>query len=298
MEIRLYNPDDYQDIVELCKYIWEGNDYLPHVINDYFQSPHCKPYVLIENNKVVSVANANFFTKNFVWFQAIRTHPDYRSKGLGTQLSNFMMNEVIKEDAKEIWLSTSATNEATAKMLTKQGFTNEFNMSVWSIGDTDRNLDKESINKNKGLNEGSLVDITFLPEYITDEVNNLSGYWKIVENANEIDEKNKDNFFLFSEFMICPSKSYFVTDWIKNKYILKNEKTGTIAVVLNSKEHENVFTVGVTKSSEELILSLLFYSFQHLPLQGAILKLFYHNDDKVSLIPNPKVFKIMRKKLT
>ena len=296
MEIRLYKPDDYNSVIELCKFIWEGNDYLPHVINDYYQSPHCKPYVLIEDNKVVSVANANFFTKDFVWFQSIRTHPDYRSKGLGTKLSNFMMEEVKKVNGKEIWLSTSSNNEATAKMLSKQGFTNPFNFSLWHFDYEES--DKETISQNKGLFDGSLVDLTYLQNHITDEVINLANYWKIVETKDELKELDKKDFFLFSEFIICPADSYFIEDWIINKCIFKNKKTGTIAVISESKEHDNVVTLGVSKSSENDILSILYYTTQHLSLDNKILKLFYHNDDDLPILPNPRVFKIMKKKLT
>ncbi|MHA2277790.1 MAG: hypothetical protein ACXAC2_18565, partial [Candidatus Kariarchaeaceae archaeon] len=62
--IREYQFEDHPDIVEICKDIWDGTDYIPDTINFLKKDPTCYPTVLIDDNKVISVVNLRLFNKD------------------------------------------------------------------------------------------------------------------------------------------------------------------------------------------------------------------------------------------
>ena len=305
MEIRPYHPNDYNDIVELCKFIWEGNDYLPSTINQYYEEEHCRPYILLEGGKVVSVCNAHFYTKDFVWLEAMRTHPDYRSKGLASKLSEKILKDSVKIGTKEAWLSTSSNNQATAKMLGKSGFQEMFRMKVWGFGSTE--IDETELSTNKGIIDGSLVTSRYLDENIPDSVKGTQNDWRAITNIAELESSKKTIPFLFSEFMICPIESHFIPEWIEKGYILKNIKTNSLMTLKESKEENGMYIVGISDTNKENVLSALYFAYKKVEsilknsdLTGIKpnLSLFFHNDVDIEIFHNSWIFRIMRKKLS
>ena len=208
----------YEDIIEISKHIWDGEDYLPRLINYYLEEPHCKPYVLEDDGKVVSVVNANYYTPDFAWLEAMRTHPDYRNKGIATKLNEYIFQEAVKSGVKELWLSTSKDNKATTKMLSKAGFEEVSLLKVWGFKDDD--YDEKSVSENNGLIGPKLANIEYLEQHISQNIIDLTSYWRNVTDIDEINQNTPHDFpFLVNEFMICPVDSYFVNIWITEKYI-------------------------------------------------------------------------------
>lgn len=145
--IREYEFNDHPAIVEICKDIWDGTDYMPDAINFLKKDPTCYPTVLIDNNKIVSVINLRLFNKDIGWSEGIRTHPKYRGKGFASKLQKHQ-NKFAKDlGCKEIWLSTAETNDATRKMLKDSSFTEEAKFYLKNIEGSTNNLRQVNVEK-------------------------------------------------------------------------------------------------------------------------------------------------------
>ena len=291
MKVRPYNKGDYEDIIEISKHIWNGEDYLPQLINYYLEDPHCEPYVLEEDGKVVSVVNVNYFAPNFVWLEAMRTHPDYRNKGIATKLNKYIFQESIKSGVKELWLSTSKDNKATAKMLSKAGFEEVILLKVW--GFKDDNYDDKAVSENKGLIGPILANIEFIENHISQEIIELSSLWRNVTEISEIKQNLSPNFsFLVDEFMIFPVNSYFIDDWMKEHLIFINDKTKSLMTFKLGKERNSSYILGIYDSNPDIITSALYFGFkqvkQHIEddeshPQNIDIKLFYPQEIQLPL---------------
>ena len=305
MKVRPYNKGDYEDIIEISKHIWNGEDYLPQLINYYLEDPHCEPYVLEEDGKVVSVVNVNYFTPNFVWLEAMRTHPDYRNKGIATKLNKYIFQESIKSGVKELWLSTSKDNKATAKMLSKAGFEEVILLKVW--GFKDDNYDDKAVSENKGLIGPILANIEFIENHISQEIIELSSLWRNVTEISEIKQNLSPNFsFLVGEFMIFPVNSYFIDAWMKEYFIFINDKTKSLMTFKLGKERNSSYILGIYDSNPDIITSALYFGFkqvkQHIEddeshPQNIDIKLFYPQEIQLPLLDSDWIFRIMKKKL-
>lgn len=312
MKIRQYCPDDYADILEISKYIWEGNDYLPRLINEFYESKYCEPYVVEEDGgKVISIVNMNIFTPDFVWLEAMRTHPEYRNRGIATKLNEYLIQEAKKNKVKELWLSTSKANDATAKMLKKAGFEEITLLKLWDNEFGDQN--EQEIDNNKGLKDGTLRNVEYLPLYTTDKTKHLGKSWIPVNDKRDIqtilskwESVGQKFVHLVNEFNIFPIDSYFVDSWIKEKYIFINEVTDSIMTFKSAKERQNSYVVGIFDLDKDVIVSALLYAYNQiknrieddethkLPID---IKLFYPYSVDLKLLHSSWVFRIMKKEI-
>ncbi len=307
MKIRKYHPNDYNDILEISKHIWEGNDYLPHLINEFYESQYCEPYVVEEDGTVVSIVNMNKFTKNFAWLEAMRTHPNYRSRGIATQLNEYLLQEAKKDDIKEVWLSTSQANEATAKMLVKTGFEEIILLKLW-----DNDFDTQN-QQNNGLIDGTLKDISYLSQYLTEDSIKLEKSWRPAKSKLELrqilsqkESEGQKFIHLVNEFNIFPLDSYFVDSWIQKSFIFINDATSSIMTFKPGAEKENAYIVGIYDLDKDIIASALSFAYNHVKQQSLNneisnskidIKLFYPFSVDLKLLDSSWVFRIMKKEI-
>ena len=308
MIIREYKESDYEDILEISKHIWDGNDYLPKLINEYIKDPHCKPYVAEEKGKVISIVNVNFFTPNFVWLEAMRTHPDYRNRGIATALNQYLFKEALTSNITEIWLSTGLDNEATAKMLAKADFKEITLLKTWENANEEN---QDIIEKNEGVVDGFLRNIAYLSNYVTPKIITYEKSWTPAKSMQEVTMvMNKQSTeikkfpYLVNEFNIFPLESYFVDSWIKNGFIFINEQTNSIMTFKKGKEYNGSYIVGIFDLDPDVIISALYFSFNQIH-QGITdtktqnfspnITLFYPYEVKIKLLESDWVMRIMRK---
>ncbi|MDH3678047.1 MAG: GNAT family N-acetyltransferase [Nitrosopumilus sp.] len=82
MAIREANSSDKSHILKFCKNTFSWGDYIKDVWNYWFSEGNL---LVIERNTPIGICHA-FFSKNQVWLEGIRIHPDFRRKGLASQL--------------------------------------------------------------------------------------------------------------------------------------------------------------------------------------------------------------------
>lgn len=222
--IREYQYKDHPGIVNICKNIWDGNDYLPDIINTLKDDPTCYPLVLIERGIVVSVVNLRKFRKDIAWSEAMRTHPGYRSKGFAYKLFQYQLKLAEDLGFQEIWLSTAATNEATRRMLEKSGF-----------------------------DEKSLFYLKNFEDY--EFSSNTTGVEKIdILKANDI-ITTLEFPYLFGAFKVFPLECDFTQNYKEHLYAIQDR---TLLTIKESPERKSDLILGFNGHQADLMEALTF----------------------------------------
>ena len=242
MGFRIYKESDLPDIIEITKDIWEGNDYLPKRIGEFLTDPHSHPCVIELDNKVISVGNMRFINDDIVWLEALRTHPEYRAKGLAKTLTSELFKLGKSMGAKQAWLMTSQSNMATQKILEDLKFTESHLISLSGFVEED--------NLPEIKEDGTLSSIKFIDKYISAKARELVSQWKI---ADKLDPSS----IIYSEFLAYPSNAYEVSTWINNKsvYTLPD---GSLMTIRDSRERDNQICIGVT-TDDPIVLEAAAY---------------------------------------
>lgn len=95
------------------------------------------PYVVIENEKIIAYGWLGFGRKpeqRFTCSLGIVVTDKFQNKGIGTQLTKFMIEEARKLKMRKIFLNCYTTNERAFKLYTKLGFEIEgiFRKQEWT----------------------------------------------------------------------------------------------------------------------------------------------------------------------
>lgn len=124
---RRLTHEDYDDIVDISRDIWDGTDYLPQVFHDWVED---KGVFLggidSETNKVIAVDKFTYLHDGTGWLEGLRVHRDYRGKKIGKKITVELLDKakeaLHKGEVNKIAFSTHIGNIESKTMLEKMGF--------------------------------------------------------------------------------------------------------------------------------------------------------------------------------
>ncbi|EHR79367.1 GNAT family acetyltraansferase [Thermococcus litoralis DSM 5473] len=122
--IRKAKPEDKPFIEEIAKLTWEGEDYLARVFDSWVEDGNL--YVLELEGKVIGTAKLTLLPDKVGWLEGLRVHPDYRGRGFGRIVHNFMIQKgrelAEKSIINALEFSTYFLNKESIAMAKKDGF--------------------------------------------------------------------------------------------------------------------------------------------------------------------------------
>ncbi|CAB50107.1 GNAT family N-acetyltransferase [Pyrococcus abyssi] len=123
MQIREARPEDRPFIEDISRLTWEGEDYLAKVFDDWLGDNF---YVLEVEGKVVGTVKLTILPGKVGWLEGLRVHPEYRGRGYGRVLHNFMLDlgkRLAQEGKiKALEFATYFFNKASISLAEKTGF--------------------------------------------------------------------------------------------------------------------------------------------------------------------------------
>ena len=124
MEIRKIIEEDFTHIRVIASKMWEGNDYLPGVFDEWLADGGF--YALTVDDTVVGVTKITLLPCNVIWLEGLRMDPDYQGRGLGEKLAQFAFEKAVglvnADKANHIEFSTYYKNHASLHIAKKAGF--------------------------------------------------------------------------------------------------------------------------------------------------------------------------------
>ncbi len=91
--------EDIPAIKEISKDIWEGDDYVPYVIQEWLQEKDCMNYgTFKDQNKteLIGFGRVKLYDKNIAWLEGGRIKVSYQSQGIGKKQLNYAIEYAKK----------------------------------------------------------------------------------------------------------------------------------------------------------------------------------------------------------
>ena len=120
--IRTARSADRARILAISAQIWEGDDYVPGVIDDWMRMRDSEVAVAEVNGVVIAFARTVNLAPGYVWLEGIRTDTASQGQGAGKALTEYFIEKAAREDARRIGLSTYVDNLASIHIIEKYGF--------------------------------------------------------------------------------------------------------------------------------------------------------------------------------
>jgi ribosomal protein S18 acetylase RimI-like enzyme len=122
LTIRTARLADRERILAISAQIWEGEDYVPKVIDEWLRMRDSEVAVAELNGMVVSFARTVDLAPGYVWLEGIRTDTAAQGHGAGRALTDYFIEKAAREGAQRIGLSTYIDNLASIHLIEKHGF--------------------------------------------------------------------------------------------------------------------------------------------------------------------------------
>ena len=114
---------DRERIADISSQIWEGDDYVASVFDDWLADSHGEVVVATLDDVLIGFARRTYLLPGYAWFEGIRTDPAYCNTGAAKAITRHFLDAVREENADRIGLSTYIDNEASLHIIAANGFT-------------------------------------------------------------------------------------------------------------------------------------------------------------------------------
>ncbi|MFW9835029.1 MAG: GNAT family N-acetyltransferase [Candidatus Thorarchaeota archaeon] len=121
--IRELTIKDHEHVNNLCKTVWNGNDYVPQIFQSWIENPLSQTLGLFENGDLVAFGNLEKVEgTDTAWVQGLRVKDGHREKGHATTITNALVTLANGLDISTLWYATSSRNQSSMKVAEKCGF--------------------------------------------------------------------------------------------------------------------------------------------------------------------------------
>lgn len=114
---------DKNSILDIAAQTWEGDDYIPDVIDDWLAPSSARPIVAVLHGRIVGLARYDRTFPRYAWFEGLRTDPAHQGRGIAKALTAHLVDLAEKDRVERIGLSTYFDNYASQKVSGAFGFT-------------------------------------------------------------------------------------------------------------------------------------------------------------------------------
>jgi GNAT superfamily N-acetyltransferase len=120
--IRPARLEDRDAVIALCAHIWEGEDYVPDVFDDWVADPRGEFTVAYDGPRLVALGKLTELAPDEWWLEGLRVHPDYRSRGFARRLHEHAVALADRTATGVLRFATSGSNLPVHALAARTGF--------------------------------------------------------------------------------------------------------------------------------------------------------------------------------
>ncbi len=135
MEIyfRQLKIEDIPAIKDISKDIWEGDDYIPNVIEEWLQQKECINYGAFKDEEkkiLIGFGRIKIMSKDLVWLEGGRVKFSLQHQGIGKEMIKYALEYARQINAKTAQYSTWSKNFDSISLAKKFGFQKKKIMNI------------------------------------------------------------------------------------------------------------------------------------------------------------------------
>jgi GNAT superfamily N-acetyltransferase len=114
---------DQADVIEFCRTIWDGEDYVPAVWEDWLNDPNGLLAVAETNGHAIGCSKVSLLSRGQWWLEGFRVDPAYQGLKVGSVLHSYVTDWWLAHGDGTLRLMTDAGNFAVHHLCQKTGYT-------------------------------------------------------------------------------------------------------------------------------------------------------------------------------
>ena len=141
---------DIPAILDISKDIWEGDDYIPDVIERWLNEKDNMAYGAFleeEMKELIGFGRVKMFSNGVAWLEGGRVKITHQKQGIGRDLMKYAIDYAIQEGAKIAQYDTSSRNFGSKSLAKFHGFKEKKRMEVLECKISELNLSKSDFSQ-------------------------------------------------------------------------------------------------------------------------------------------------------
>jgi GNAT superfamily N-acetyltransferase len=132
LAVRPARSEDRSSILAFCQETFSWGDYIADVWDEWLADIGGQLLVGLIADQPVAVMHIEILAGGVAWFEGMRVHPDWRSRGIGQTLTARACDYARARQARVARLVTNSRNSAAHKTLAAQGLVRTAVFNQWS----------------------------------------------------------------------------------------------------------------------------------------------------------------------
>jgi GNAT superfamily N-acetyltransferase len=116
------SPEDTPAVMEITRYIWEGEDYIPQVWEHWLQDPEGLLVVAELDGRVVGLGKLSRLLPGSWWLEGLRVHPEFQGRGIASRLFAHLHTHWLQHGGGVIRLATYSENFTVHRMCNRMEY--------------------------------------------------------------------------------------------------------------------------------------------------------------------------------
>jgi len=123
MEIKKITPEHKERALQISKDIWEGDDYIPQIFDEWVADPYGEFVGLFEEDTLIAFGKMTYLTPTDVWLEGLRKDQSVDIKGVGKLFTEYYLNILSqKRDLNSVRFATYFENYGSIIPAERCGF--------------------------------------------------------------------------------------------------------------------------------------------------------------------------------
>ncbi|MCK4260457.1 MAG: GNAT family N-acetyltransferase [Halanaerobiales bacterium] len=246
MLIRRATFEDKERILEISSTVWDGDDYIPNIIDEWLQDEDGEFSVIVEDGIVMGVGKLSLTEPGVGWLEGLRVHPDVRSRGYAKKMNEYYIEKGRQMGFKFLRLSTYYQNYASIHVIESYGFKKIANFFFV----------EHKVDSSKSVSKGVVIHAN--PDFADQE--------KLIEFfLNSFDDENISQEFLGYGWLFKTLSRDEVLKAIERGhiyYIKEDEQIDGAIMVYPDHRKDNAYYIVISTGSDKAIRTLLNWTHQ------------------------------------
>lgn len=183
IEVRLARTEDKNAVVAFCQNTFSWGDYIAEVYDKWAQDNEGKLLVATIDHKPVGLAHVAFLGNAVGWMEGMRVHPDYRRRGIGTELDRVGRQVARENGCRIVRLVTSMKNIAAQKTLDTESYRRVAQFNEWETEPLSEDSNARVANENDLPKILSLWNESKVRQASRTVIPNPYWHWKEIDEA-------------------------------------------------------------------------------------------------------------------
>jgi RimJ/RimL family protein N-acetyltransferase len=123
LQMRALKEEDLEQVKNVSFSVWE-DDYVPDNYITWICDPFWIPFGIFDESSLLGFTSLQLIPDaNHAWVKALRIHVDHQNEGLGSKLTEFLIERAQEHGVRRLWYATSSRNTASQRIAEKNDFT-------------------------------------------------------------------------------------------------------------------------------------------------------------------------------